>query len=228
MHANYLSPQFASFATSRSGLLRARRKSSKSIAPNGCSRRSSRRRRTPTSISAIALPISGPSRLPRTKLTGEQAEHDLRLFVEDLSDAANVPADAAGEQVLTVERSEQDVQRFDQDGLALAAAGAGQPAIRVRRAQARWVSCAARSIGSSRRTRSAFAAERDSASSATKSATRSSTWLADWRMPAVARRKSRAALPSGWTAAWKRFVTRSSNSTTSTRTWPCFRPAPDL
>lgn len=37
------------------------------------------------------------------RLTGEEATHDLRLFVEDVSDAANVAADAAGEQVLTVE-----------------------------------------------------------------------------------------------------------------------------
>lgn len=37
------------------------------------------------------------------KFGGRQASHDLRLFVEDLSDAANVPANAAGERVLTIE-----------------------------------------------------------------------------------------------------------------------------
>ena len=37
------------------------------------------------------------------KFSGQEASHDLRLFVEDLSDAANVPATAAGEHVLTIE-----------------------------------------------------------------------------------------------------------------------------
>ena len=44
-----------------------------------------------------------PGEYPDLKLPGRDAGHDLRLFVEDLSDAANVPAGAAGEQVLTVE-----------------------------------------------------------------------------------------------------------------------------
>ena len=44
-----------------------------------------------------------PGAYPDLKLTGREAGHDLRLFVEDLSDAANVPAGAAGERVLTVE-----------------------------------------------------------------------------------------------------------------------------
>ncbi len=34
---------------------------------------------------------------------GREAKHDLRLFVEDLSDAADVPAHTAGERVITVE-----------------------------------------------------------------------------------------------------------------------------
>ena len=37
------------------------------------------------------------------KFSGQEASHDLRLFVEDLSDAANVPANAAGERVVTIE-----------------------------------------------------------------------------------------------------------------------------
>ncbi len=37
------------------------------------------------------------------KLRGDEAAHDLRLFVEDVSDAAEVPVEAAGERVLTVE-----------------------------------------------------------------------------------------------------------------------------
>src|SRR5215469_1669169 len=32
------------------------------------------------------------------KMSGEEARHDLRLFVEDVSDAANLAADSAGEK----------------------------------------------------------------------------------------------------------------------------------
>src|SRR5688572_8320198 len=44
-----------------------------------------------------------PESYPNLKLTGSEASHDLRLFVEDVSDAAEVPAEAAGEEVLTVD-----------------------------------------------------------------------------------------------------------------------------
>lgn len=44
-----------------------------------------------------------PDSYPDLRLSGEEASHDLRLFVEDVSDAANVPAGAAGERVLTVD-----------------------------------------------------------------------------------------------------------------------------
>ncbi|HMO84388.1 MAG TPA: RNA polymerase subunit sigma-70, partial [Lacipirellulaceae bacterium] len=37
------------------------------------------------------------------KVPGRDLVHDLRLLVEDLSDAAELPADAMGEQVFTVE-----------------------------------------------------------------------------------------------------------------------------
>ena len=43
-----------------------------------------------------------PDSYPDMKVTGSEARHDLRLFVEDVSDAANLPADSAGERVLTV------------------------------------------------------------------------------------------------------------------------------
>jgi RNA polymerase primary sigma factor len=36
------------------------------------------------------------------QLSGREISHDLRLYVEDLSDSANIPAEAAGERVLTV------------------------------------------------------------------------------------------------------------------------------
>jgi len=44
-----------------------------------------------------------PQAYPDLRLTGKEASHDLRLFVEDVSDAANVPHTAAGEAVLTVD-----------------------------------------------------------------------------------------------------------------------------
>ena len=65
-----------------------------------------------------------PESFPNMKLTGDQASHDLRLLVEDLFDAANVPADLAGERVLTVEEvsrafkvSTKTVSRWRQQGL---------------------------------------------------------------------------------------------------------------
>ena len=57
-------------------------------------------------------------------VTGKEARHDLRLFVEDLSDAARVPASAVGERVLTVDElarqfrvSTKTVSRWRRRGL---------------------------------------------------------------------------------------------------------------
>ena len=44
-----------------------------------------------------------PESYPDLRLTGDEARHDLQLFVEDVSDAAGIAAEAAGEQVLTVD-----------------------------------------------------------------------------------------------------------------------------
>jgi RNA polymerase primary sigma factor/RNA polymerase sigma factor len=49
-----------------------------------------------------------PESYPDLKLSGKEADHDLRLFVEDVSDAADVLADSVGERVLTVERLAQE------------------------------------------------------------------------------------------------------------------------
>ncbi|MGA2069639.1 MAG: RNA polymerase subunit sigma-70, partial [Thermoguttaceae bacterium] len=61
---------------------------------------------------------------PELKFTGKEARHDLRLFVEDLSDAARVPASAAGERVLTIDElarqfrvSTRTISRWCQRGL---------------------------------------------------------------------------------------------------------------
>jgi len=65
-----------------------------------------------------------PEAYPDLRLSGQEATHDLRLFVEDVSDAANVPADAAGERVLTVEQlarqfkvSTKTISRWRHQGL---------------------------------------------------------------------------------------------------------------
>ncbi len=65
-----------------------------------------------------------PQSHPNKKLPGDDTIHDLRLFVEDLSDAANVRAEAAGEQVMTVEElsklfnvSTKTISRWRQQGL---------------------------------------------------------------------------------------------------------------
>ena len=65
-----------------------------------------------------------PESFPNLKLSGEAAGHDLRLFVEDLSDAADVPASKAGERVLTVDElskmfkvSTKTISRWRQQGL---------------------------------------------------------------------------------------------------------------
>ena len=44
-----------------------------------------------------------PEVTPNCRIPGGDAAHDLRLFVEDVSDSADVPAEAAGERVLTVD-----------------------------------------------------------------------------------------------------------------------------
>jgi RNA polymerase sigma factor (sigma-70 family) len=65
-----------------------------------------------------------PESFPNLKLSGSDAGHDLRLFVEDLSDAAEVPANRAGERVLTVDElskmfkvSTKTISRWRQQGL---------------------------------------------------------------------------------------------------------------
>jgi RNA polymerase primary sigma factor/RNA polymerase sigma factor len=65
-----------------------------------------------------------PESYPSLKLSGGEARHDLRLFVEDLSDAANLPATSAGERVLTVDElarefkvSTKTISRWRQQGL---------------------------------------------------------------------------------------------------------------
>lgn len=65
-----------------------------------------------------------PEQYPDLKVTAEEARHDLRLFVEDVSGAADLAADAAGEKVLTIEElaemfnvSTKTIQRWREQGL---------------------------------------------------------------------------------------------------------------
>jgi len=53
----------------------------------------------------VCFRITGyrPEALAQTTISGADLLHDLRLFVEDLSDSADMTADNIGEQVLTVE-----------------------------------------------------------------------------------------------------------------------------
>jgi RNA polymerase sigma factor (sigma-70 family) len=44
-----------------------------------------------------------PELYPDLVLSGDEAAHDLRLFIEDLSDSADIPADSCSEEVWTVE-----------------------------------------------------------------------------------------------------------------------------
>jgi len=65
-----------------------------------------------------------PEAYPDLRLSGKEASHDLRLFVEDVSDSANVPVDAVDERVLTVEElakyfhvSTKTISRWRRQGL---------------------------------------------------------------------------------------------------------------
>ncbi len=65
-----------------------------------------------------------PEATPNPRMSGEQARHDLRLFVEDVSDSADVRVEDAGERVHTVEElsklfnvSTKTISRWRQQGL---------------------------------------------------------------------------------------------------------------
>jgi RNA polymerase primary sigma factor/RNA polymerase sigma factor len=65
-----------------------------------------------------------PESYPSLKLSGGEASHDLHLFVEDLSDAADIGAETAGERVLTIDElskhfqvSTKTISRWRRQGL---------------------------------------------------------------------------------------------------------------
>ena len=65
-----------------------------------------------------------PDTTPSQTMPGTEVRHDLRLFVEDVSDSADIPVEQAGEQVHTVEElsklfkvSTKTIQRWRDQGL---------------------------------------------------------------------------------------------------------------
>ena len=65
-----------------------------------------------------------PDARPHDTMSGEEARHDLQLFVEDVSDAADIRVEDAGEPVHTVEElsqlfkvSTKTISRWRQQGL---------------------------------------------------------------------------------------------------------------
>jgi RNA polymerase primary sigma factor len=73
---------------------------------------------------AFRITTFRPESEPNAKLAGADLLHDLRLLVEDLSDSTDVPADAMGEPVLTVEQvakqfnvSTKTISRWRESGL---------------------------------------------------------------------------------------------------------------
>jgi len=65
-----------------------------------------------------------PDVAPQDVISGEDARHDVRLFIEDVSDAADIPAEDAGEPVYTVDQlskkfnvSTKTISRWRQQGL---------------------------------------------------------------------------------------------------------------
>lgn len=78
------------------------------------------------SFEYVVFKITGfrPEKSPLVTIRGAQLLEDLHLFVEDLSDAADIPADAVGQPIFTVEQlskrfnvSTKTIARWRQQGL---------------------------------------------------------------------------------------------------------------
>ena len=168
----------------------------------------------------VCFRITGyrPTEPAPSKITGDDLRHDLRLFVEDLSDSADMTADNIGEQVLTVEElakqfnvSTKTISRWRELGLVsrrLVFDGRKRVGFLQQRRSVR-----------EERTTSAWPAVRGSANSPTSSDRTSSIGPDGWRVPAAANRRFRAVWRSGPGAAWRRFARRSGSSTSSIRSW---------
>ena len=70
-----------------------------------------------------------PEMYPDLVLSGEEAVHDLRCFVEDLSDSADMPVDRRRRAGADRRRREPPLQRLDQDRRSLAQPRPGEPPV---------------------------------------------------------------------------------------------------
>ena len=149
-----------------------------------------------------------PESYPEDRLTGRHARHDLQLFIEDVSDAADVPAEAAPEPVLTVDQlserfkvSTKTISRWRRQGLV----------------SRRFVFDGRKRVGFLKSSVDRFVSGNEER---VKRGSRFSQLTADDRAeivvasPATGRgrrlpgRGCARVSPSGWAAAWKRFATR--------------------
>ena len=219
MHSMYLNPAIRELRDQQVRFAPAKKSWNRSPRRKSCWRNSIPSAPTPTNISATGSPITARRRYPSLKFSGREASHDLRLFVEDLSDAANVPAEAAGERVLTVEElarrfnvSTKTISRWRQQGLV----------------SRRFVLDGRKRVGFLESSVDRFVARNADGSAAGAS----SASLRDEERTTIVDRARRLAQAGGCpaevtrragrarpAAAWKRSATRSSSSTRNTRTW---------
>ncbi len=176
--------------TSRSGSLRARRRSSRSIEPRSCFTRSKPSATYTYEYLCFRITDYRPeSWVGTVTISGAEASHDLRLFVEDLSDSANIGVEEVREPVHTVEDlsrmfnvSTKTISRWRRQGLVSRRfVFDGRKASRLSGQQ-----CAA-----VRGEQSGAGATRRAVQPADGVGTRatSSSGLGGWRMPAVGRPK---------------------------------------
>ena len=144
--------------------------------------------------------------------------HDLRLFVEDLSDSADMAADNIGEQVLTVEElakqfnvSTKTISRWRELGLVsrrLVFDGRKRVGF-LRSSVDRFVKNNHERVARGARFSQLTDEQRQEIIDRARG----------WRPPAAASRRFRAGWPSGPAAAWRRSARRSGSSTSSIRSW---------
>ena len=91
---------------------------------SNCWARSRREKTYPYEYVCFRITGYRPSATPHLTMAGEDVQHDLRLFVEDVSDAANVRVEDAGQPVYTVDElsrmfnvSTKTISRWRQQGL---------------------------------------------------------------------------------------------------------------
>ena len=70
-----------------------------------------------------------PQKSSRINAAGNDVRHDLRLLIEDLTDAADIAIDEVSERVPHGQRVERNVQRRNENDLPLARLRFGQPSV---------------------------------------------------------------------------------------------------